>query len=153
MTRLPVVRAEAVYHAFPIASSAPEVYLDTPGAVLRPGVDQVSGTATDWHSIQQYFAVSDTDYTLTVASPDVPLVQVNGINTGKWQEELPAHNGLVMSWVTNNYWFTNFPASQWGKVTYRYSLSGYPESFNARLSSEFAACIRRPFIATVHSAV
>ena len=149
MTRLPVDRAEAVYHAFPIASSAPEVYLDVPGAVLRPGIDQVPGTATDWHSVQHYFAVSDTDYTVTVASPDVPLVQVNGINTGKWQQELPAPNGVVMSWVANNYWFTNFPATQGGKVTYRYSLSGYPEPFSARLSAKFANCIRQPLIAAV----
>ena len=149
MARLPVDRAEAVYHAFPIASRAPEVYLDVPGAVLRPGVDQVPGSATDWHSIQRYFAVSDTDYTVTVASPDVPLVQVNGINTGKWQQELPPYNGVVMSWATNNYWFTNFPAMQWGKVSYGYSLSSYPESFSARLSSEFADRIRQPLVAAV----
>ena len=102
------------------------------------------GTATDWHSIQHYFAVAGTDGTTVVASPDVPLVQVNGINTGLWQETLPTHNGLVMSWVMNNYWFTNFPVRQGGSVRYRYSLTGWPSAFEAETAGRFAQEIRQP---------
>ncbi|MHB0937737.1 MAG: glycoside hydrolase family 38 N-terminal domain-containing protein [Armatimonadota bacterium] len=147
----PRTHAEAIYHAFPLAGSDSTVYLDVPGAVLRPGLDQVPGTATDWHSIQRYFAVSDGEWTTVVASPDVPLVQVNGINTGKWQPELPPHNGLVMSWVMNNYWFTNFPAVQGGVIPYRYSLLGYPGPFDAEKSARLADTIRQPLVAVVQS--
>ena len=47
LIKAPTTTVEAVYHAFPIAAQAPMVYLDVPGAVLRPGLDQVPGTATD----------------------------------------------------------------------------------------------------------
>jgi hypothetical protein len=136
--------AEAVYHAFPLAAVPPTVYLDVPGAVLRPGLDQVPGTATDWHSIQHYFAVGDDAGATVVASPDVPLVQVNGINTGMWQETLPPHTGLVMSWALNNYWFTNFPARQGGTLRYRYSLAALPGPFDPAAAALFAAHLRQP---------
>ena len=106
-------------------------------------------TATDWHSIQHYFAVEADDYTTVVASPDVPLVQVNDINTGKWQEKLPPHNGLVMSWVMNNYWYCNFPPTQSGVVTYRYSVQGFPGRFDKQSASRFAAAVRQPMMTMV----
>jgi alpha-mannosidase len=142
------LQAEAIYQAFPFAAEAPIVYLDIPGAVFRPGLDQIPGTATDWHSIQHYFAVADKAYTAVVASPDVPLVQINGINTGKWQDNLPPYNGQVMSWVMNNYWFTNFPAAQSGRVDYRYSLTGISGAFEIEVASCFALSIRQPLLAT-----
>ncbi len=142
--RLPSEYTESFYQAFPIGKSGCTVYLDTPGAVMRPGIDQLPETATDWHGLQNYFAASDGSNTTTVASPDIPIVQVNGINTGKWQKTLPAHNGLVMSWVMNNYWFTNFPATQRGELSYRYSISSYAGGFDPEASSGFASSIRQP---------
>ncbi len=146
VTKLPWDRAEAIYHAFPLSAISPVVYLHVAGAVMRPGIDQVPGTATDWHGIQDYFCVADEDWTTVVASPDVPLVQVNGINTGRWQRALPPHNGLVMSWVMNNYWFTNFPATQGGTVAFRYSVGCGPGSFDGERAARFAASIRQPLV-------
>jgi hypothetical protein len=127
----------------------PTVFLDLPGTVMRPGLDQVPGTPTDWHSLQHYFAVERGDSTMVVASPDIPLVQVNGINTGKWQATLAPHNGLVMSWVMNNYWFTNFPAAQGGGLEWRYSLMAIPGGFNREVFSGFANRVRQPLLAVV----
>jgi alpha-mannosidase len=150
----PNQEAEALYVAFPLSSAvfaaerpSATVYLDLPGAVLRPGLDQVPGTATDWHSLQHYFAVAAGGRTIVVASPDVPLVQINGINTGKWQEAVLPHNGLVMSWVMNNYWFTNFPAAQGGALAWRYSLQSFAGGFDRNQAERFAAEIRRPLAA------
>ncbi len=151
--KMPNPEAEALYVAFPLApdSAKPPItaWLDIPGAVMRPGLDQVPGTATDWHSIQHYFAVEGGGRTVVVASPDIPLVQVNGINTGKWQDSLPSHNGLVMSWVMNNYWFTNFPAAQGGKCSWRYSLLDLPGSFDRESASRFALAVRQPLAAAI----
>ncbi len=149
LTKPATPAAEAVYHAFPVAARSPQVYLDTPGAVLRPGLDQVPGTATDWHSVQDYFAVADEDCTVVVATPDVPLVQVNGINTGLWQPELPPANGVVMSWVLNNYWFTNFPASQGGRLRFRYAVRVLSGPFEAETAKRFGQEIRHPLRALV----
>jgi alpha-mannosidase len=149
LDKVPNPEAEAVYVAFPLANGqTPRVWLDIPGAVMRPGLDQIPGTATDWHSIQHYFAVENEGQTLIAASPDIPLVQVNGINTGKWQETLLAHNGLVMSWVMNNYWFTNFPAAQGGKFSWRYRLQALPGGFNQTAADAIARTARQPLLAS-----
>lgn len=139
----PTTEAEAIYVVFPFRGT---VFLDVPGGALRPGLDQVPGTATDWHSVQHFFAVEDKDRTIVVASPDIPLVQVNGINTGKWQETLPPPTGLVMSWVMNNYWFTNFPAAQGGEFVWRYSLRVMPGGFDREAALRFARTIRQPLV-------
>lgn len=149
ITKQPSELSEAVYHAFPLAAHSPVVHLDLAGAVMRPGLDQVPGTATDWYAIQRYFAISDDDWTVVVATPDIPLVQVNGICTGKWQQELGPHTGTVMSWVMNNYWFTNFPAIQWGQFSYRYSIACQARSFDPAESGRFGDALRQPLLATV----
>lgn len=149
LDKVPNAEAEALYVAFPLGGATSGVCLDIPGGVLRPGIDQVPGSATDWHGVQHYFAVSTDERTTVVASPDIPMVQVNDINTGKWQEALPAHNGLVMSWVMNNYWFTNFPAAQGGGLTWRYSLTAWPGSFDPERAARFAGNIRQPLLVTL----
>lgn len=147
--KTPETEAEALYAAFPLGGREPTVFLDVPGAVMRPGLDQVPGTAADWHSLERYFAVADNKHTTVVASPDIPCVQVNGINTGLWQERLAPHNGLVMSWVMNNYWFTNFPAAQGGKFVWRYSLYAWQGTFDVQRAARFAATICQPLVAVV----
>ena len=134
--------AEAIYHAFPLAAPHAQIYLALAGGVIRPGTDQVPGSATDWHGIQDWFAAATDDFAVIVASPDVSLVQCTGINTGRWLPELPPSNGLVMSWALNNYWFTNFPASQGGQVTYRYSITLQEGAFNIARAASFAAQVR-----------
>ncbi len=139
-----VERGEALYHAFPLAAPDGQIYLAVAGGVMRPGLDQAPGTATDWHGIQDWFAVATGAYSVVVASPDVPLVQCTGINTGRWHEEMPPSNGLVMSWALNNYWFTNFPARQGGRVTYRYSLTFQEGPFDPQRAARFGAAVRHP---------
>jgi hypothetical protein len=155
LDKIPNPEAEALYVAFPFSPPITDyrslitTYLDLPGAVMRPGLDQVPGTATDWHSLQHYFAVEGGGRTVVVVSPDIPLVQVNGINTGKWQESVPPHNGLVMSWVMNNYWFTNFPAAQGGGFTWRYSLQAFPGAFDPAAAARCAQAVRQPLVGCV----
>jgi alpha-mannosidase len=150
LDKVPNPQAEALYVAFPLSGgSQPEVWLDVPGAAMRPGCGQVPGTATDWHSVQHFFAVSGSLQTLVVASPDIPLVQVNGINTGRWQRSLPCSNGLVMSWVMNNYWFTNFPAAQGGGFSWRYSLQAFSGAFDQKTALLAARQVRQPLISVL----
>jgi len=153
LDKMPESEAESLYVAFPLggglAGNQTEVWLDVPGALMRPGLDQVPGSATDWHSLQHGFAVSGGEVGVVVASPDIPLVQVNGINTGKWQETLPPHDGTVMSWIFNNYWFTNFPAAQGGALEWRYRLSAWGVDFALSSVLRFLSDVRQPILGQV----
>jgi len=136
--------AEAFYHVFPLAGDEPQTWLEEAGGVYRPWRDQVPGSASDWQAVGEYFAVAARDGATVIATPDVPLVQVNGFNTGRWIRNTPRANGTVLSWVMNNYWYTNFPARQGGTTRYRYAIASLPGPFDVAAAARFARTIRQP---------
>jgi len=133
---------ESLFLALPFAFDTPEVWIENAGAVFRAGVDQLPGSAVDWHSVGEYLAVSSPEATVVVAPRDVPLVHVGGIHTGKWQRRLEVTMGHLYSWVVNNMWFTNFPASQEGKVELAWSLTSVPGRFARAAAERFARAAR-----------
>jgi hypothetical protein len=80
------------------------------------------GACRDWYCTQHHVTLSDEKHTVVWATPDAPLISIQDINTGKWLEKLEIENGFLFSYVMNNYWYTNYKASQKGcKV--RYSIT------------------------------
>jgi len=139
---------EAVYFAFPFKvdgqqPAAPTKTKGEPspkGAVpfrvrfeisdgdMAPGVEQLPGTTLDWHAVQHWVEFSGKDARVVWSPVEAPLVEFGDINTGKWQKriDLLNVNAWVFSYAMNNYWMTNFKASQEGRVEFRYSLTSTP---------------------------
>jgi len=128
---------EAVYFAFPFevgpglpgALSAkpglvpPGVRFEIADADMAPGTEQLPGTTLDWHTVQHWVEFSGKDARVVWSPVEAPLVQFGDINTGKWLTRLDLANAWVFSYAMNNYWMTNFKASQEGRVEFRYSLT------------------------------
>ena len=138
---------EAVYVAFPFAFREPEVRAEVVGGVMRPGIDQVPGMATDWHSVGRWVRLEEGSRGAAWATLDAPLVQFGGINTGRYLETLPPRRPAFFSWAMNNYWFTNFPAIQAGEFRFRYAILPFAEgagsdSEASRFAREFALPLR-----------
>jgi len=137
-----VTTYESLYLAFPFAAAKPEVFIENAGAVYRAGIEQLPGSATDWHSVGEYLAVSGGDAAIVLVPHDAPLVQVGDIHTGKWQERLEPHTGHIYSWLMNNMWFTNFPAWQEGEVRLAWSLTVQDGRFDESAAAAFARTAR-----------
>jgi alpha-mannosidase len=118
-----VLDAEGVYYAFPFAVRPFTAKTEISCAIMQPGIEQLPGSSSDWHCIQHWADFSNDDFGVTWVTLDAPLVQFSQINTGKWQKHLELKNATVFSWIMNNYWFTNFRASQGGELTFRYSIT------------------------------
>ncbi len=118
-----ILDAEGVYYAFPFAVRPFTAKTEISCAVMQPGIEQLPGSSSDWHCIQHWADFSNDDFGVTWVTLDAPLVQFSQINTGKWQKVLEMENPAVFSWNMNNYWFTNFKASQGGELTFRYSIT------------------------------
>ncbi len=118
---------EAVYFAFPFAvgpgAAAPGVRFEIAGADMAPGTEQLPGTTLDWQTAQHWVEFSGRDARVVWSPVEAPLVQFGDINTGKWQKTFSPANAWVFSYAMNNYWMTNFKASQEGRVEFRYSLT------------------------------
>ncbi|MCK5802876.1 MAG: hypothetical protein KAI66_08590 [Lentisphaeria bacterium] len=137
-----VTRYESLYLSFPFAATSPDVLVENAGAVYRAGVEQLPGSATDWHSVGQYMAISGADRTIVVVPHDVPLIQIGDINTGKWMDRLQISNGHIYSWLMNNMWFTNFPAHQEGETTLTWSITTHSGGFDRAKAECFARSAR-----------
>ncbi len=129
---------ESVYIMFPTALQNPAFHLDLNGVPLTPEAEQLPGSCRDWYGIQRWAEVSDAQASIVLAPIDAPLVQVGGIQTGRWLDHLDAHDATLVSWPVNNYWTTNFQASQGGELLFRYRLTSMP-AYDPAAAGRFAA--------------
>jgi hypothetical protein len=162
---------EAVYFAFPFEVGPgmtgalgakpgrvpPGVRFEIADADMAPGTEQLPGTTLDWHTVQNWVEFSGKDARVVWSPVEAPLVQFGDINTGKWLTRLDLKNAWVFSYAMNNYWMTNFKASQEGRVEFRYSLTSAPpagagtaaDSASDRVAaSRFGWDVHTPLVAT-----
>jgi alpha-mannosidase len=147
MKKLPVTDPEGVYVAFPFSLDKGKLIYEVAGGTVQAGKEQIPGSASDWQGIQNFVAVRSDSAQIIFVSPEIPLVQLGDINLGKFDPlndqssaisnpsstiPYPASNGIY-SWVLNNYWTTNFLASQQGELKWNYQVtsSGDPSNLAA----------------------
>lgn len=114
---------EALYMAFPFAGTTPKFRYEIGGGNVRPNEDHFPGACRDWFSVQRWVTVNTQDRAVAFSPVDTPLVTFCQMTPGNWLDELPITNGTVFAYAMNNYWFTNYKASQDGQFTFRYSLT------------------------------
>jgi hypothetical protein len=141
-----VLAKEAVYFAFPFRVSPPELAYQIQNGFVRPNADQLPGACRDWFTTQNLVVARDAGVTIGWATPDAPLVTLTDINRGLWLKQLEVKNGHVYSYAMNNYWFTNYKASQGGEFTFRYSITSGAALAEGELA-RFDAETRSPLIA------
>jgi hypothetical protein len=140
---------EALYFAFPFALSKPRLAYQVQNAFVRPNDDQLPGAAREWFATQNVISASDAGAAIAWATPDAPMVTLTDINRGRWLKHLDLRNGHVFSYAMNNYWFTNYKASQGGEFTFRYFITSGATLDNAQLA-RFDAETRSPLIVYGH---
>jgi alpha-mannosidase len=114
---------EGGYFAFPFAFDHPAIRLEIPDGVMRPDLDQFPGACRDWYAVQHFLTIGDTAATVAWTALDSPLVTLEDINRGQWRQHLAIENGHLFAYVFNNFWWTNYKASQAGPLTFRFALT------------------------------
>ncbi len=125
---------EAAYLAFPFAPDPRQggLWLDYPDEITEPLKDQHTSACRDWYAVQRWLAVSDGDDTVELSSLDAPLFTIGEMTASTWPREIPVHRGHVFAYIMNNYWHTNYKASQGGHFVFRYSLTSSAGEFSKR---------------------
>jgi alpha-mannosidase len=131
LRKLAVPQPEAVYVAFPFAPADAQIAYEAQGGLVRPGLDQIPGSSSDWQTVQNFLTVRHPQGQIIWGSAGAPLVQLGEINLGKWQRVTRVAQPHVYSWVMNNYWFTNFRLTQEGDFRWSYFLTSTRDPGNA----------------------
>ena len=92
--------------------------------------------------------ISNQDFGITWITPDAPLIEIGDITTDAtaygWIRNL-CPSQTFYSYIMNNYWETNYKASQEGPVTFLYIL--YPhDMFIPQLSERLAIQESEPLV-------
>lgn len=123
---------ENLYLALPFtAGEGEQFFVEKTGAVLRPRIDQLPGTCTDFYALQSGMCFTSDKGSVIVATPDTPLITMGDIRAHEivLAGEPGAKNiDDIYSWVMNNFWETNFKVSLGGFHQFRYSLISTPET-------------------------
>lgn len=135
MKKLAVTDPEGVYVAFPFGLEAGKLYYEVAGGTAEAWRDQIPGSASDWQGIQNFVAIRNKEAQIVFVSPEIPLVHLGDINLGRFNplsepsDTHPASLG-IFSWVLNNYWTTNFLASQEGELKWSYQITSASDGSN-----------------------
>ena len=146
-----IYEQEAVHLAFPFKVPNGVMRMDIPWAVTSPETDQLPGACKNYFTVQRWVDVSNAEYGLTWTTPDAPLIEVGAITcdprdkTVGWIKNIEPSTTLY-SYVMNNYWETNYKASQEGPTTFRYSITPH-QGFDPGKAAKFGIGQSQPLIA------
>jgi len=118
-----VVTKEAVYFAFPTAIPNPEFLYAIQNGWVDPSRDLLKGASLEWFSVQQWMAIRNNQVTVGIVPLDAPLASFGDINRGSWPSAFQPKSSTIFSYVMNNYWDTNYRASQGGHFEFRYVVT------------------------------
>jgi len=145
-----IYKQEGVHMAFSFNVPKGVMRMDTPWAVVRPEADQLPGACKNYFTIQRWVDVSNREFGVTWATVDAPLVEVGAITSDPraravgWLKHIEPSTTLY-SYVMNNYWETNYKASQEGPTTFRYSIKPH-RRFDSGRAARFGIERSQPFI-------
>ncbi len=136
-----------VYLALPLAMDPGwRAAFDTAGQTVELDKGQLPGASRGWVTVQSAAAMWDEHGAVALLTPDAPLVQFGGFHFGPPPEAVErVPDPLLLSWVANNYWDTNFPQVQSGRTRLRYGLLTLAEP-DATEIAEHAAKLRSPVL-------
>jgi alpha-mannosidase len=133
------IHPEATYLLFPFNIPNAQARFDVGGVPIRPHVDQLAGSCRDYFTVQGWVDFNNGAHGMTIAAPENPMAQLGDFHFAHNQQDVTLERAMLLGWVTNNYWETNFPGAQPGVVTARYVVFPYAGDFDEARAHRLAA--------------
>ncbi|MCD6361408.1 MAG: hypothetical protein J7M38_11180, partial [Armatimonadetes bacterium] len=133
---------ESLYVAFPFALEQPRAFLHSCGATFEAEREQLPGSCRDYYAVEHFAAMAGADGWAVVCPVDAPLVQLGGLTFGRWADHLELDHAHIYSWLTNNFWYTNFPGYQLGHLRFRFVITTGGGEFDSHAAEAFGRAVR-----------
>jgi alpha-mannosidase len=123
---LPEPAPQSVYFGFSLALDAGwEAAFDSAGISIKLDEDQLPGSCRNWVTAENYAAMWDGLGGVALFVDEAPMVQIGGFNFRAPMDRVErGKNPTLLAWPVSNYWDTNFPRIQPGRMVFNYGLSG-----------------------------
>ena len=140
---------EAVHIAWPFDVPDGKIRMDLAWGCFTPEEEQLPGANKNFFSVQRWIDISNTERGITLATVDAPLFEVGALTADPisvgWLEKVRKGNTLF-AYLMNNYWETNYKASQEGPVTFQFALQAHEGGFSGRDADLFGREQSRPLL-------
>ncbi len=134
-----IVTPQGIYFPMPMRLPGWRAHFDSAGLPVEYEAEQLTGSCTDYVTVGRWVSVHNEKHGITLACPDAPMVQIGDF---KFARQSPIGQRpdrmMLLPWPANNYWMTNFRASQPGTVKVRYELLTHG-AFDAATSMRLGA--------------
>jgi hypothetical protein len=140
---------------FPFNVPGRQYYYDGPAAILRPGLqadggDLLPGSGRTCVAVQSFLAAANSDFAVTLATPDAHLVQFGQqVLRDPLSDSDPRHP-LALSLAMHNFTRNDHAVTQGGQThfTFRYSIFSNAGPFQSRVGLKFAKEVAQSMPAT-----
>jgi alpha-mannosidase len=120
-----VYTPEGVHLGFPFNVPSGVMHIDLGYGIYRPEADQLKAACKNYFTPEKWVDISNQNYGVTFVTNDAPVIEIGEITTDAnavgWLSSVKPSQ-TIYSYVMNNYWGTNYKATQEGIVSFRYSI-------------------------------
>lgn len=154
-------QTENAWYAFPVDVPGAVYRYEIPGASVRLYTDQLPGSALDFQAVLHWSDISNDEFGITMASPDVPVIYYG--EPGKRSDRprpgslsrvgveldpaffLPDDPGFYPLLMTNR-WTVNYRLSQGGVLTFRFGFEPHAGPFDSVAAERFGRSLATPLL-------
>jgi alpha-mannosidase len=154
--KIATTEKEGIHFGFAFDIPNGRTRMDIPWGVVEIDADQLPAANRNWICFQRWLDISNEERGMTWCSLDAPTFESgnmnanilgSGIDSPEWIQHLPL-SSTIYSWALNNYWYTNFPLSQEGKLNFRYRILPHQNAYDPVKANRFGLEQAQPLIAT-----
>ncbi|HOC68618.1 MAG TPA: polysaccharide lyase family protein [Candidatus Hydrogenedentes bacterium] len=138
--KVETLEKEGGYFVYPFGldpSDQTKALLELPYGIIAADAEQLPGACREWYAVNTFAAVDNGAQSACVAAPDTPLFTVGDVNRGLWPAHVDGKRNLLFAYVYNNYWHTNYKASQGGDIRCAFSIRMSETPFDAVAATRF----------------
>jgi hypothetical protein len=144
-----ILNPEGLHITFPFAINDATTNIDNAIGDYQLGKEQIEASNNNFYTIQQYVNLSNKDMSINWVSKDAPLMEYGDITSDpiaygfidKYIDE-----PVVISYLMNNYWETNYKASQEGWHTFNYVIEIDNKSYVPTIAKKLGEEAIKPFL-------